>query len=320
MLFSCCSIFMSRLFPVKLSSSCTLFMLTICRIAFFSFFSISFTFHVFFVLPFFMLHFFHAVLFSFCTFFILQFFRVALFLCFDISMLHFFPVALFSWCLFLFHSFHVALSSCCTYLFFMCYVTSVIILKHTTNQLQLSIFPRWSVLALHTCCSRKRIKAPMECDRCIVIRIENNIKSFSTNSKVSLNQNFLQSLRKVPGINFWQRFFFEKAVVILLSFAILGLHRRRLQRFIQTFKDYLPERIRFWLVLVDFQLSTYYHRSVFRTLPNTEVRAFCESCLVLLQMFDQGSKYAFDIKYHKLLKTNKRKKTQPQKKSLRSVP
>ena len=37
-------------------------------------------------------------------------------------------------------------------------------------------------------------------------------------------------------------------------------------------------------------------------------------------MFDQGSEYAFDIKYHKLSKTNKRKKTQPQKKSLRLVP
>lgn len=83
----------------------------------------------------------------------------------------------------------------------------------------------------------------------------------------------------------------------------------------------MPDKIRVWLVLVDFQLSTYYHKSVFRTLPNIEVRGLCESCLVLLQIFDQGSEYAFDnIKYQKLLKTHEKKKTQLQKKSLRLGP
>ena len=63
-------------------------------------------------------------------------------------------------------------------------------------------------------------------------------------------------------------------------------------------------------MLVDFQLSTYHHKSVFRTLPSIEVRGLCESCLVLLQIFDQGSEYAFNnIKYQKLLKTHEKKKT-----------
>ena len=114
---SCCTIFMLPFFPVKLSSCFTLFMLTIFRIAVFSCFSISFTFHVFFVLPFFMLHFFHAVysfpfaLSSFCNFSVWHSFYVLIFLCCTFFLLHSFHGASSCFTLSMLHFLRVARTS-----------------------------------------------------------------------------------------------------------------------------------------------------------------------------------------------------------------
>ena len=88
--------------------------------------------------------------------------------------------------------------------------------------------PRWSAFVLQTCYSKKRTKAPIECDRSFVIRIEIDDKNFSALSKNPLNQHFLQSLWRIPGINVWWRFFFVKAIIHVLYFVILVLHCRRI--------------------------------------------------------------------------------------------
>ena len=88
--------------------------------------------------------------------------------------------------------------------------------------------PRWSAFVLQTCYSKKRTKAPIECDRSFVIRIEIDDKNFSALSKNPLNQHFLKSLWRILGINVWWRFFFVKAIIHVLYFVILGLHCRRI--------------------------------------------------------------------------------------------
>ena len=101
----------------------------------------------------------------------------------------------------------------------------------------------------------------------------------------------------------------------------MGLHRRRIIEIYPNFQRLLARYNSCLAGAGRFSIKYCYHKSVFRTLPNIEVRGLCESCLVLLQIFDQGSEYAFNnIKYQKLLKTNEKKKTQPQKKSLRLAP
>ena len=95
------------------------------------------------------------------------------------------------------------------------------------------IFPRWIAFLLQTCCGKKIMKIPMECDRDIVIGIKIGDKSFSTLSKVSLNENILKPLWKMPEITFWLRFFSEKACTLI---AMFGLHCGRFQGFVQVFK------------------------------------------------------------------------------------
>ena len=67
-------------------------------------------------------------------------------------------------------------------------------------------------LFLQTCCSKGRIKASIERDRCIVIGIETNDKNFSAPSKVSFNQNFLKYLGN-PNNKFLVVIFFVKAII-----------------------------------------------------------------------------------------------------------
>ena len=56
-------------------------------------------------------------------------------------------------------------------------------------------------------------------------------------------------------------------------------------------KDYLPDRFRISMVLIDFRISTYgYNRDVFKTLPNIWNITFCKTILHVWQ----GSKYTYD--------------------------
>ena len=171
------------------------------------------------MLLFFDVNFPHVAFFS-----LLRIFSVALISCFAISMLHSFRVSLFSYCfLFTLYSFHVALFPCCTFqvalspcatLFMLLSYVSFfragflwrtakllpvfhvlcktcnleILLKHLPPSRQVVIFfrtPRWSVNALKICCNKKRIKAPIEYDRRIVIGIKIDDKNISTLSKIS---------------------------------------------------------------------------------------------------------------------------------------
>ena len=87
----------------------------------------------------------------------------------------------------------------------------------------------------------------MKRDRCTVIGIDiddkNEIddKNFSTVSKVSLNQHFL--IGKLSSVYFVLLYWYPTADVF--------------QGSVQIFKGYLPDRIHVWLVMVDFQISTY---------------------------------------------------------------
>ena len=82
-------------------------------------------------------------------------------------------------------------------------------------------------LFLQTCCSKERIKASIERDRCIVIGIETNDKNFSAPSKVSFNQNFLKYLGN-PNNKFLVVIFFVKAIIRGPFFAIVEPHCRHI--------------------------------------------------------------------------------------------
>ena len=184
----------------------------------------------------------------FFVLFILDFFHFALFsCCFYLSCCTIFMLLLS----FVLHYFHFKLSSCCIIFILYCRAwifSEQVFCKKTLNRLPVfhmlcktcnleillkhllpkscscSFFqtPRWSAFVLQTCCSKKRMKAPIKRDRYIVIGIQIDGKKISTLCKVSFNQHSLKSLWKISRINWWWRSFFLKALVWVLYFFILG--------------------------------------------------------------------------------------------------
>ena len=147
----------------------------------------------------------------------LLFFRVEIF-----SICFFFRVALFSCCtFFVLHSFHLSTLSTLSIFFRAVFLQKTlgqfplfhVLCKSCNLQIILdNLLPnssicffffltlRWSIFVLKTCCSKKRIKAPIEPSRCIVTGIE-----------IIDDRNFQHFL--IPSINFCWILVFVKAII-----------------------------------------------------------------------------------------------------------